>query len=276
MNLEQGIGHIIKSYGKLALKDERVIKLLENCGAFDNESNAVKFIIRAIISEGFMDRLVNGAADYDQIVSILWDNYGFDKELSKYIVRLIIIGLNPTTASRSVSEDTDSRMTFRGVPICGHIDTVRQKLESLGYTFIEYLPNGIVLRGEFAGKTGCEICIIGSAITHEAWKILVCFPEQESWYMLKKEYFQYKQILVDKYGKPDEYEYFEYPYQDGDGEELTALHNNKCSFQSFFKTDKGYITITIKSTDYILLDYEDNIGAELATNEEETKAKSDI
>jgi hypothetical protein len=202
--------------------------------------------------------------------------FAFDKELSKYIVRLIIIGLNPTNASRSVSEDTDSRMTFRGVPICGHIDTVRQKLESLGYTFIEYLPNGIVLKGEFAGKTGCEICIIGSAITHEAWKILVCFPEQESWYMLKKEYFQYKQILVDKYGKPDEYEYFEYPYQDGDGEELTALHNNKCSFQSFFKTDKGYITITIKSTDYILLDFEDNIGAELATNEKETKAKSDI
>ena len=230
MNLQQAIGHISESKGKSALKKENILEILENYGAF-NEGKAFKFIFKTIISEGVIDIIISGNSDCDEIISILSDNYGFENGLSKSVVLQIINGLNATDANEPKVDipvcDDGSRLTFKGVPICGHIDTVRQKLEGLGYTFAGYFENGVMLNGEFAGKSGCEIYIIGSVCTQEAWKIIVYFPEHKNWYSLKNEYFEYKQRFVNKYGKPDSYEYFEDPYEEGDGYELSALYNEK-------------------------------------------------
>ena len=42
------------------------------------------------------------------------------------------------------------------------------------------------------------------------------------------------------------------------------------------RNDKGYITVSLASTCCVSLDYEDNISAELATKEKESKADFDI
>jgi hypothetical protein len=276
MNLQQAIGYITESNGKAGLKKSNILEILENYGAFA-ESKASKFILQTVISEDVIDIIISETSDCDEIVSILMNNYGFDKDLSKSLVLQIINGLNTTGNNPSyVKVDNGSHMTFKGVPICGHIDTVRQKLESMGYTFNGYLDNAVLLNGEFAGKSGCEIYILGSVGTQQAWKIIVYFPEHKSWHSLKDEYFQYKEIFTNKYGKPESFEYFEHPYEDGDGYELTALYNEKCSFQSFFKTENGYITIAMKTSNCIAIDYEDNTGAEIATKERESKVNLDI
>ncbi len=274
MDLQQAIGHITDSNGKSAFKKNNILEILENYGAFD-ESKAFKFIFKTIISEGVMDILISGNSNSDEIVSILSDNYGFEKEVAKSVVIQILNGLN-TNEANNAKVDEGAHMTFKGVPICGHVDALRQKLEELGYAFTGYFENGVMLNGEFAGKSGCEIYIIGSICTQQAWKIIVYFPEHKNWYALKNEYFEYKERFMKKYGIPDSFEYFEDPYEEGDGYELSALYNEKCSFKSFFKTDKGYITVSMASSSCVSIDYEDSISADLAATEKESKANFDI
>jgi hypothetical protein len=276
MNLQQAIGHITESNGKVGLKKSNIVEILENYGAFA-ESKASKFIFQTIISEGIIDTIISEMPDCDKIVSMLLNNYGFDKDLSMSLILQIINGLNTSgTNTSSIEDGNGSHMTFRGIPICGSIDTVRQNLESLGYTFNGYLDNGAVMNGEFAGKFGCDVYILGSVGTQQVWKVIINFPEHKSWYSLKSEYLQYKEIFTNKYGKPESFEFFEYPYEDGDSYELTALYNEKCTFQSFFKTENGYITIEIEANNCISITYEDSIGAKIATKERESKVNFDI
>ena len=73
-------------------------------------------------------------------------------------------------------------------------------------------------------------------------------PENNNWYSLKSEYERFKVMFTKKYGKPDSYEYFTEPYEEGDGYEHTALSVGKCSYISFFTLPLGTISLRISES----------------------------
>lgn len=95
-------------------------------------------------------------------------------------------------------------------------------------------------------------------------KVVLGSESYASWNILKAKYIYYKDIFTEKYGKSAFYELFSYPYDEGDGFEMTALRVDKCTYMSFWydvfdnsmmievKPDgaAGYIQISYENSDF--------------------------
>lgn len=160
---------------------------------------------------------------------------------------------------------------FKGIDIDGNIDDFIKKMEDNGFTFEKLLTDNVVkMKGKFMGKS-CDLLIIHSIESKEVWKVTVYFKEKESWYDLKKEYLDTKNLFVEKYGVPkSHYEFFSEPYYEGDGYELQAIEKDKCTYRTFFYIGVGYIAIGIGPGCCLRISYEDFINS----NKDEIERKS--
>ncbi len=167
-------------------------------------------------------------------------------------------------------------MTFKGVPIDGKLEIFISKLVKQGFTVEYQTDNGAILEGEFAGKSNCSVIVVTTQISKIVWKVAVQFPKKSSWYSLKDEYQTFKTSYTNKYGKPKSYEFFSKPYYEGDGYELQALRNKKCSYISFFATEQGSIVLELNSDEEVQVGYEDGINSEVAQQEKKQIVSDDI
>ena len=167
-------------------------------------------------------------------------------------------------------------MTFKGIPIDGPLSSFISQLETKGFTHELTDGNVAMLKGDFAGKCDCTIGVLASKQSNTVFKIIVYFPKKTSWYSLKSEYKSFKESYTKKYGTPLTYEYFIDPYFDGDGYELQALSLKKCTYASFYKTDKGYISVQINDSKCVTVIYEDAINVQIKNHETEMSISEDI
>lgn len=65
-------------------------------------------------------------------------------------------------------------------------------------------------------------------------------------------------------------------YYEGDGYELQALKNDKCTYSTYFKTEKGTLNVAITSSGNLSLGYEDKINTEIQTEEKNNADLNDI
>lgn len=193
--------------------------------------------------------------------------------MKKILITLCIIML-------SFAMRAQEHMTFMGIPIDGKISTFVQKLEDKGFTYVNTGYGVTFLTGSFAGNRDCIILVFSSIKSLTVWKIFVVFPSKSSWESLKNEYQTMKSLYSRKYGEPNIYEFFISPYYEGDGYEMTAISIGKAHYESFFKTNDGYIRLAIDNGEYgsgyVTVGYEDGINVKIKSQEEESSISEDI
>lgn len=171
---------------------------------------------------------------------------------------------------------THEYMTFKGLSFNCDINTFVSGLEALGYTLGLIEDRVAVLNGSFANKEGCTIVVLATNTSKLVWKVVINFPEQISWRSLKSEYNTFKDLYTKKYGAPNDYEFFDYPYEEGDGHELTALELEKCTYSSYFTTHQGFVVLDISTQKNIKVSYEDKINCEIWEAEKEESILDEI
>lgn len=141
--------------------------------------------------------------------------------------------------------NAQERMKFKGISMGDNITEFVGKLEQQGYQTIINLKSMVVMRGEFAGEEEADI-IIQSSGENTVNKVAVMLSLSDSWSLIKSEYLEFKQILIDKYGLPGIVdETFLNPYYEGDGYEIQAFNKDKATYATSFDNPNGSIMLAI-------------------------------
>lgn len=153
-------------------------------------------------------------------------------------------------------------MKFKGIPMEGTLRSFTNQLEAKGYTCIG-IQNGVsMLTGEFAGYKGCVIGVVTDN-SGTICKVVVLFPEMDTWSDLYACYATYKEMLTEKYGEPSQSnEYFEEPYNNEAADKIYGVKFDNCKYYSDFSCDQGSITLEISHDGvtkcFVKLSYYDN------------------
>lgn len=173
----------------------------------------------------------------------------------KKLFLLLILTLNSLLLS------AQSHITFKGIPVDGHVSMFVEKLEKKGYKLRDKLDSGYVMSGVFTGKEA-TILVLFSPKTETVWKVGVTFSQDgNDWSTIKNNYLEYKQYYINKYGEPhDDFNFFSSPYKENDGNEIQAIEEDKCHYSCYFELEEGSIAINISSYKNITISYEDAIN----------------
>lgn len=168
-------------------------------------------------------------------------------------------------------------LTFKGIPIYGDLDIFVTLLEMKGYFNLKEspTPNSATLIGEFTNRNAV-ILVLGNN-KKDVWKVSVMFDGVDKWSVLEQTYQTYKNMYIEKYGKPSKVieKFNEYTVR-GNNMEIFALQQGTCKYQTLFTLKEGAISISLiprgSQKGAILIQYEDLIGS----NETRKSAIDDI
>ena len=164
---------------------------------------------------------------------------------------------------------------FMGIDVNGTYESFRDSLEAKGFIYMSSFETLYKFYGKFANEI-VTLNVLVSQKTKTVCKVFVIFPEKEGWNDLKKDYFSKKEMYKSKYPMDRDYEFFSFPYEDGDGYEMRAVAREKCTYISFFLAMGGYITVEIDKTARVKVVYEDKDNIKIAQKELEQYAIDDI
>lgn len=162
---------------------------------------------------------------------------------------------------------------FMGVKVAGTTTEFSNQLKLKGFQLSsESTASLTVMKGKLGGES-VELLIVGSPKTHLTSKLVVVYPTQETWYSLLDNYQKVKKILTEKYGEPDKgYEFFESPYELGDGYELQAVKLEKCFYVKVWHETEKFpnqtLAVRISPSLHVSLIYENNENMALAEEEQ--------
>lgn len=159
--------------------------------------------------------------------------------------------------------------------VAGTSELFIKHLEEKGFTQVGTLESSTSFIGKFANEI-VKLTVLASPRTHTVCKVFVLFPEKDTWAELKEDYFKKKRLYDSKYVKNSDFEFFNFPYEDGDGYELKAVKSDKCNFCTFFDEVGGHITVEIAPSLQIKITYEDSENIKVAQEELEANAFDDI
>ena len=163
----------------------------------------------------------------------------------------------------STSYAQTEHMKFKGVPMEGTIQSFTNKLVAKGFTSIGIEDGVSLLTGEFAGYKNCTIGAVADK-SGMICKVSVIFPSMEKWSDLEKCYENYKSMLTEKYGKPEQVEErFQNDYIDDDNSKKHELGMDRCKYYCVFSEPNGDIQLEITHQSfncYVMLSYYDNVN----------------
>lgn len=153
-------------------------------------------------------------------------------------------------------------MKFKGIPMEGTLQSFTNQLIKKGYTHIVTQDGTSLLTGEFASYKNCTIGVVTDN-SGAICKVVVFFPDMDKWGDLYGCYAIYKEMLIEKYGRPSQSEeYFETPYDTDAAEKMFGVKFDKCKYYSSFSCEQGSITLEISHNDvtrcFVMLSYYDN------------------
>ncbi len=174
----------------------------------------------------------------------------------------------PSDNDNSGSSTNQTAMQFMGVDMRGNFKSFAQKLvNQKNFSIVRQGDTFVELSGQFTGEE-CEIYVFGTDQTKQVWKVTVYLPKLNTWNALKRQYLKYKEAFDNKYTVDSEYSYFEDPYNEGDGNELEGVRNEKCHYVTFYDADGGSVWVTISEYQQLQLNYEDATNVEIKRQEE--------
>ncbi len=164
-------------------------------------------------------------------------------------------------------------LEFKGVPIDGTKETFTEKLLQNEFELVEQK----YIIGKFAGLN-CLVTPFTTALSKTVWKVnIIDLQKFSQWIHLKAHYEKYVNMFRLKYGEPSsEFHFFKTPYNEGGGEEMIALSNEMCVYQTFFDVENGTILIALIGSGQVLFSYDDKSNAELMTKENDSMILADI
>lgn len=163
---------------------------------------------------------------------------------------------------------TSEHLTFKGVPIDGTLAGYVAKMKQNGFTHISSESGLALLKGDFAGYKECIVGVSTLKDIDLVYKVAVLFPDKPTWSTLSGNYFDLKQMLIEKYGEPlaatEEFQSAVQP--EDDNSKMHQVKFDRCKYYSVWQTDKGEIQLMISHNDvsscYVTLAYFDNINSD--------------
>jgi len=185
--------------------------------------------------------------------------------MKKFILVFLFISTLFTSYSQQKS-DTSKHLAFKGVPIDGTLEDYILKMKISGFTHKGTKDGVAILEGDFASYKNCVVGVSTLKQKNLVSKIVVLFPNVETWSDLSSNYFNLKELLTEKYSNPSEsIEKFQSFTPDDDGSKLTQVQLGACKYYSTFETEKGSIQLTIEhdgSRCFIKLAYFDKLNGD--------------
>jgi hypothetical protein len=186
--------------------------------------------------------------------------------MKKFLVALFAIASVQFSLGQTKS-DTSKHLTFKGVPINGTLAEYVSKMKKSGFTAKGTKDGAAILEGEFATYKNCIVGVNTLKQKDVVSNIVVVFPNRDDWSSLSSNYFNLKELLTEKYGKPSEVvEEFQSFTPDSDGSKMTLVKLDECKYYTTYETDKGTIQLSIeidKAKDaFVKLVYYDKINYE--------------
>lgn len=190
--------------------------------------------------------------------------------MKKIIISLIIV---MTAISSWAQNQSPEHLTFKGVPLDGKLNEFVLKMKNNGFTHVNTKDGVAMLKGDFAGYKDCIVGVSTQKQLDLVSKIVVIFPECDTWSSLSSNYFTIKELLSEKYGKPSESsEIFQTSSEPkDDGSKFYEVQFERCKYLTLYETDNGKIELSIIGSIlkcYVLLKYYDK------TNNDIVKAKA--
>ena len=156
---------------------------------------------------------------------------------------------------------------FMGVKVEGSRNQIIQAFTAKGFKVSRNNAeeNSIIMKGSI-NSNNVELYASFTPRSNKCWALTVFLPEKTSWYTLKDQYKDYLNILIEKYGEPNnKYSFFSSPYYEGDGYELQAVRLEKCTYSAFW----DFVSIQISKFKQVKIHYENATNA--ALDDEEKK-----
>lgn len=181
---------------------------------------------------------------------------------------LLFLTITALTSYAQTKTDTSAHLTFKGVPLDGTLDQYVVKMKQNGFKHISTNDGIAMLQGDFAGYKDCYVGVSTLKQKDLVYKIGVLFPEKETWSTLSGNYFDLKQLLTEKYGKPsDVVEKFDTRIEPRDDRsKMYEVQFDRCKYYSVWTTDKGEIQLSIDHNSvtscFVKLAYFDKINGE--------------
>lgn len=148
----------------------------------------------------------------------------------------------------------EEHLSFKGVPINGTLKQYTAAMVKAGFKSEGTTKDGVsMLSGDFAGYKGCIVGVSTLSNLDVVNRIVVLFPEKDTWSSLINDYEHLKSMLTTKYGNPEMNRELFTGYAgrtDDDGIKMMALHDEELEWFTVFTTDLGSIELSIVSASY--------------------------
>jgi hypothetical protein len=146
-----------------------------------------------------------------------------------------------------INSDTSKHLSFKGVPLDGTLDQYVLKMKQNGFTHVSTNDGVAMLQGDFAGYKDCYVGVSTLKQKDLVHKIVVAFPDRDTWSTLSGNYFNLKEMLTEKYGKPSEVvEKFDRQSEPRDDKsKMYEVQFDRCKYYSTWEIDKGQIQLSI-------------------------------
>lgn len=181
--------------------------------------------------------------------------------------KFLILILSLTTVL-TFSQESE-HLSFKGVPIDGTLNEYVSKMEKSGFTLIGTEDCVAMLKGDFAAYKGCIIGVATLKQKDLVSTITVIFPKNDTWSSLSSNYYNLKELLTEKYGKPSEIveEFDTYSKPDGDDGRMHAVKMDNCKYYTTYELENGSIQLSIDHESvmscFVRLTYYDKTNREI-------------
>jgi hypothetical protein len=165
---------------------------------------------------------------------------------------------------------------FYGVNISGDLTTAIEKFKTKGFSHKATKDFGAIMKGRIVNQ-GVDLYIYVTPKTRTVFKMTLLYDVTNDFNKLSTQYSKMVNAMIEKYGKPDNVEEkFIFPYEVGDGYELTALQFEKCIYSSsWVDRENMKLKIELSKSKQLKVEYE-NVHLSFQNDQEEQTVKLDI
>jgi hypothetical protein len=166
--------------------------------------------------------------------------------------------------------------SWNGIPISGTFASLKTNMLSKGFRLIKKEGSSAYFEGSING-VNYEVVSYCTPISNQVANLSIYLPIKETWSAIKSEYKYIKELIIEKYGEPEQYEYFSSPYYEGDGYEMSAVVGEKCVFSAFWLNirNEPNLSIMTEISKYkqVQINYQNNENIKKATQEKDALNK---
>ncbi|MDE5836200.1 MAG: hypothetical protein K2H50_04255 [Paramuribaculum sp.] len=152
-------------------------------------------------------------------------------------------------------------LSFKGIPIEGSMHSFCQKLKGKGFTQIGTDGNISLFAGDFTGRNA-TVGVVAADNGQDVFSVGVLFDESDSWNTLVNTYDYYKDLYVEKYGKPSQCVEKNPSHSDSNTSLMLELFQGRVTYGCLFEVPGGKIQISIEQASFngghVMIKYQDS------------------